>query len=413
MRNVAPRIQNFADAEYFAKKRLPKALFQTYEAGSGSNATAIANEQAFRDVMFRPNGAVFNADRDLRTTVLGHEISMPVIASSVGMLTVGHVDGEPGVAKAAGDAGTITFTSGATGAPIEQVMARATGPVFYQLYYFGGRENSAAIIERVKKAGVSGLVLTVDTAAPVTAKERPYNERRALPLNTGIKESLKFAPQALSRPRWTRDFLRHGGEIEMSMSLRPDGTAMNVFESFPGMYQQTPAWDDIAWMKEHFDGPIVVKGILTADDARRAVAAGATAVVVSNHGGNAMDGAMPTLKALPEIVDAVGDEVEVLMDSGVRRGSDVLKAMAMGAKAVLLGRAYVYALMAAGEPGVARMFEVFRQQMDESMAFLGVRTPQELDRSFLDIPAGWGVTADGSLAVPGELSAPGTRNVTA
>lgn len=391
MRDVktAARIQNFGDAEYFARKRLPAALFQTYEAGSGSNATAIANEQAFRDVMFRPNGNVFNASRDQRTTVLGHELSLPVIASSVGMLKLGHKDGEAGVAKAAGDAGTLTFTSGATAAPIEEVMARATGPVFYQLYYFGGRDASAAIIERVKRAGVAGLVLTVDTAAPVTAKERPYPQRRSLPLDTSLRETLKFAPQALSRPTWTADFLRGGRELKMPMSLRQDGAAMDVFESFPFMYQQTPDWKDIAWIREHFDGPLVVKGILTPEDARRAVDAGASAVVVSNHGGNALDGAMPTLKALPAVVAAVGDQTEVLLDSGVRRGSDVLKAMALGARAVLLGRAYVYALMAAGEPGVARMFELFRQQIDESLAFLGVRTPQELDPSFLDLPAGW------------------------
>jgi isopentenyl diphosphate isomerase/L-lactate dehydrogenase-like FMN-dependent dehydrogenase len=389
MRDVVSKIQSVADAEYFAKKRLPAALFQTYEAGSGSDATARANTQAFEDVKFRPRAAVFNPSRNLRTTVLGHEISMPILASSVGMLKIGHQDGEAGVARAAGNAGTIAFTSGATGAPIEEVMAKATGPVFYQLYYFGGRDKSAAIIERVKKAGVSGLVLTVDTAAPVLARERLPRERRVLPASNGFRDAAKFAPQLLTKPAWTRDFLRSGREIPMPMSLREDGSPMGVFESFPGMYQQTPAWDDIAWMREYWDGPIVIKGIVTAEDARRAVDLGATAVVVSNHGGNALDGTLPTLQALPEVVAAVGDEVDVLLDSGVRRAPDVLKAMALGAKAVLLGRAYVYGLMAAGEPGVERIFELFRQGMDDSLKFLGVQSPGELDESFLKLPAHW------------------------
>jgi len=387
---TATKIESVQDARALAARRVPKGVFQMFEAGSGSNATMDENEQAFREVMFRPHAAVFTHERDLRTTVLGHEIAMPAIVSSVGFLGVGHRDGEAGVARAAGDAGTIQFVSGVTSTPIEDIMAAASGPVFYQLYYIGGREASAPIIERVKRAGVSGLVLTVDTATVARPRDRRYDERASVPTAINLREALRFAPQALAKPRWLADYLRRGPlEPQVAMGLRPDGTPMGLFEGIEKIYQQTPAWEDIPWVREHWDGPIVIKGILTAEDARRAVAVGADAIVVSNHGGNVLDGSIATLRALPEIVDAVGDEIEVLMDGGVRRGTDVVKAVALGARAVLLGRAYIYPLLAAGEPGVHRILELLYQQIDEALAFLGVKSVHDLNPSLLDLPAGW------------------------
>jgi isopentenyl diphosphate isomerase/L-lactate dehydrogenase-like FMN-dependent dehydrogenase len=387
---TAAKIESVEDARALAERRLPKGIFQMFEAGSGSNATMDENERAFREIMFRPRAAIFTPQRDLRTTVLGHELSMPAIVSSVGFLGIGHRDGEAGVARAAGAAGTIQFVSGVTSTPIEDIMAAASGPVFYQLYYIGGREASAPIIERVKRAGVSGLVLTVDTPTIARPRDRSYDERASVPTAINLREALRFAPQALSKPRWLADYLRRGPlEPQVAMGLRPDGTPMGLFEGIGEIYQQTPAWTDIPWIREHWDGPIVIKGILTAEDARRAVALGADAVVVSNHGGNVLDGSMATLRALPEIVDAVGDEIEVLMDGGVRRGTDVIKAVALGAKAVLLGRGYVYPLLAAGEPGVRRILELFHQQIDEGMGFLGVESVRDLDPSLLDLPVGW------------------------
>jgi isopentenyl diphosphate isomerase/L-lactate dehydrogenase-like FMN-dependent dehydrogenase len=387
---TAQQIESVADARHLAARRVPKGIFQMFEAGSGSNATMVENDRAFRDVMFRPRAAVSAPERDLRTTVLGHEIAMPAIVSSVGFLGLGHRDGEAGVARAAGEAGTIQFVSGVTSTPIEDIMADADGPVFYQLYYVGGREASAPIIERARRAGVSGLVLTVDTATVARPRDRIYTDRASVPAGLGPRELLRFAPQALARPRWLLDYLRRGPlEPQIAMGLRPDGTPMGLFEGIGEIYQQTPAWEDIPWIREHWDGPIVIKGILTAEDARRAVAAGADAVVVSNHGGNVLDGSVATLRVLPEIVDAVGDEIEVLMDGGVRRGTDVVKAVALGARAVLLGRAYVYPLLAAGEPGVRRILDLFHQQIDEALAFLGVRSVHDLDPSLLDLPLGW------------------------
>ena len=378
-----------------------------FEAGSGSNATMDENEQAFRDVMFRPRAAVF-APRARPAHHRARPRDLDAGDRLVGRLPrrSGHRDGEAGVARAAGDAGTIQFVSGVTSTPIEEIMAAASGPVFYQLYYIGGREASAPIIERVKRAGVSGLVLTVDTATVARPRDRRYDERASVPTAINLREALRFAPQALAKPRWLADYLRRGPlEPQVAMGLRPDGTPMGLFEGIEKIYQQTPAWEDIPWIREHWDGPIVIKGILTAEDARRAVAEGADAIVVSNHGGNVLDGSVATLRALPEIVDAVGDEIEVLMDGGVRRGTDVVKAVALGAKAVLLGRAYVYPLLAAGEPGVRRILELFHQQIDEALA-LPRRRVGPRPRPVVARPArGWPQRQSGRLATAGALSA--------
>jgi L-lactate dehydrogenase (cytochrome)/glycolate oxidase len=391
MRDIASRIQSVADARDFAERRLPKGIFQMFEAGSGSNATMEENEDAFREIMFRPRAARFSTERDLTTTVLGHELSMPAYVSSVGFLKVGHRDGEAGVARAAGAAGTMQFVSGVTNTPIEEIMAAASGPVFYQLYYIGGRDASAPIIERVQDAGVSGLVLTVDTATIARPRDLPYRERRGVPAGMNLRELARFAPQALARPAWMLDYLRENGmkEPQIAMGLRPDGSPMGFFEGIGQIYQQTPTWEDIPWIRERFDGPIVVKGLLTVEDAQRAVDEGVDAIVVSNHGGNVLDGSVATLRVLGEIAEAVGDDIEVLFDGGVRRGTDVIKARALGAKAVGLGRGYVYPLLAAGEPGVRHILGLFRQQIDEAMAFLGVESVHDLDRSYLDLPASW------------------------
>jgi len=387
---VASRIQSVADARYFAERRVPTGIFQMFEAGSGSNVTMRENRRAFEEVLFRPRTAVFHRERELHTTVLSQKISMPAIVSSVGFLKTAHQDGEAGVARAAGAAGTIQFVSGVTNTSIEEIMAAATGPVFYQLYYIGGREASAAIIERAKAAGVAGLVLIADTPTTARPRDRLYPERRSVPTGVTLKDAIRFAPQALAKPRWLLEFVRAGAqEPQVAMGLRRDGTPMGLFEGIEKIYQQTPAWEDVPWIRERWEGPLVIKGILTVEDARRAVDEGADAIVVSNHGGNVLDGDVPTLPVLPEIVEAVGHEIEVLMDSGVRRGTDVIKALALGAKAVLLGRAYVYALLAAGEPGVRHMLELFRQQIDEALAFLGVRSINEPDPSYLELPPSW------------------------
>jgi pre-mycofactocin synthase len=392
VRDVASSIQSVEDARYFAQRRLPTALFQRFESGSGTNATMRGNLNAFEELMFRPRGGIFVPHRELRTTVLGHQISMPVIAAPVGLLGLARRGGEVAVARAAGAAGTIQCVSGAAFTPIEEIMAAATGPVFFQLYFYGKREASIPVIERVERAGCAALILNIDSAAQHSTFERHYRDRRNLPAGTGIRDAIGFAPQLATKPAWLLDFLRdRRRDVLIPSALRADGSAMSVFEVFSerAQYQQTPAWEDLPWIRERWSGPIIIKGVQTVDDARRAVDAGAAAIVVSNHGGNAIDGAMPTIRVLPDVVDAVGDRTDVMLDSGVRRGTDVVRALALGARAVLIGRAYSWALIAAGEPGVRHMLELFRQQIADALAFLGCASIHELDPSYVHLPSDW------------------------
>lgn len=262
--------------------------------------------------------------------------------------------------------------------------------MFHQLYYVGGRDNSASIIERVKRAVVQGLVLTVDTPAIARPKDTPYFERGMLPTGVSLGNAFRSPPQVLPKYEWLWDFIRDGlKEPVVAMALGPDGRPMPMFEAFGHIYKETPRWEDIAWVRRHWDATLVIKGVLTAEDAKRAVREGVDAIVVSHHGGNVLDGSRPTLRALPEIVDAVDGKLEVLLDSGVRRGTDVLKALALGAKAVLLGRAYVHGLLAAGEPGVRKMLDNIRLQTVEGLSFPGPKSIHDLDPSYLDLPAKW------------------------
>ena len=337
--------------------------------------TNRANLAAFEQVLFRPHVARWFPQRDLRTTVCGHELSMPVGLSSCGQLAIGHRDGECGVARAAGAAKTIMFVSGATSTPIEEIMAVATGPIFYQLYYLGGREASEAIVHRVKAAGVQGLVLTVDSAAPSRGPRlRPFWERARVPEGMDLAEADPLRA-AGPRPATLAGRLpaRRDARAAVAMALNERGPPMHRFDGgIKAMYKETPRWEDIPRLRELWHGPLVVKGILRVDDARRAVAEGVDAIVVSNHGGNYLDGSMPSIRALPEIVAAVGDEIEILFDSGVRRGIDVIRALALGARAVMLGRGYVWGHLAAGEPGVHHMLGLFREQVDDALSYLGV-----------------------------------------
>jgi len=373
------------DARYFAERRLPKFLYQSYEAGSGTGVTLRANVQAFEEVWFRPRAAVFFRERDCHTRVLGHEISMPVMVAPVGALRIGHRDGEIGVARAAGAAGTIQIVSSATATSIEDITSAAIGPIFYQLYFIGGRASAETMIERAKRSGCKALIVTVDAQAG-TVRERPVRDRARFPATKSVREVLRVLPQLLQRPEWLWGFLLDGARTQTPMALGRNGTAMWILECFSAIFEQPPVWDDIPWIREQWGGPMAIKGILTAEDARRAVDAGAEAIVVSNHGGNSLDGTPATLRVLPEIVAAVGHQIEVWMDGGVRRGPDVVKAVALGARAVLIGRAYVFALMAGGEPGVRRILEIFRDEIDQTLALLGCPSIDALDPSYVQLP---------------------------
>jgi isopentenyl diphosphate isomerase/L-lactate dehydrogenase-like FMN-dependent dehydrogenase len=344
-----------------------------------------ANTVALDQTTFNPHVAIYNRDIDLSTTVLGHKISMPILTAPTGNNRILHPDGEIGVARAAGDANIISCISMVCGHPIEKIVAAAKGPVFFQLYYLGDRSLTEYAIERAKNAGCKAIIITVDCGGHIK-RERPVPIRRDMPLGTDLKNILHFMPQGLRRMRWVLDFIRDGMQAECPMGCSREGRTMTMWEALEAIFSTeipVPAWPDMKWIRDNFKGPIIIKGIHSSEDARRAVDCGAAAVAVSNHGGMGCDGAPGSLRMLPNVLEAVGHETEVLFDGGIRRGSDVVKAVALGARAVLLGHGYLYALAAAGEPGVRHQLNLFRAEMDQTMRYLGCPSVKELDRSYL------------------------------
>ncbi|RYE43541.1 MAG: alpha-hydroxy-acid oxidizing protein [Hyphomicrobiales bacterium] len=390
MRDIESKIQSVADARYFMKRTLPTFLDRMYENGTGLGATLKNNVRAFEDVSFLPQAAVSHKKRGLSTTLLGHQISMPVVLAPVGALRTGRPgEGELAVARAAGAAGTIQSVSTFTGYPIEDVVAAASGPVFFQLFFLGGRANTESMIDRAQRAGCAALVVTVDIAAPALPRERPYKERVHSPTGVSFADGVRSVPQMLPRLPWLRRFVADGRPTQVPMALGADGEPLQLVQAVAHQLDEIPTWDDIAWIREQWNGPIILKGILTAKDALRARDVGVQGIVVSNHGGNHLDGGIASLQALPRIAAAVPD-LEIVIDGGVRRGSDVVKALALGANAVQIGRGYVYPLMAAGEAGVKRVLDLFMREIDDTLASLGCASVQQLNPSYVQCPESWG-----------------------
>ncbi len=387
-RRVAQRIHSTDDARYYMHRRLPKFLAQRYEGGSAKGLTLRANEAAFDDVWLLSRSARGVSKVDLKTTLLGTDLSMPVMLAPTGGLHAGHWDGECSAARAAGAAGTACVVSSSTGTPLEEIARAATGPVFYQLHYMFGRDNSESMLERAKNAGCAGLMLTVDSQSAIEREWGP-RQRAYAPASLDALALLRALPQVIWKPQWLWEFLVHRNGLTVPMARTDDGSPLSVFSLMKAVHHSTPVWEDIAWIRERWKGALVIKGLVTVEDARLAVGHGADGIVVSNHGGNTIDGRPPTLSVLPRIADAVGDQCEVLMDGGVRRGSDVVKAVALGARAVLIGRAYVFGLMAAGQPGVSRSLEIIERGLRATMASLGCASVRDLGRSYVDYPRSW------------------------
>lgn len=381
-------------------------VFDYIDGGAEDERTLRANEAAFAELTWRPRSAVVHPQVDLRTTVLGHELSLPVVLAPVGSSRMFWPRGEVAAAAAAGDAGTVYTLSTLSGTRMEEVREATTGPCWYQLYLCGGRDVGLAAIARAKACGYSALVVTIDT--PVAGmRERDVRNGSPQLIARRFPDVLPFLPQVLARPKWLYDFWRDGLPMSFPNILLPEGP-MPYADIGAQLAAAAVSWSDIAWIAEAWDGPIVVKGVHTADDARRAVDAGASAVVVSNHGGRQLDGVAATLHVLPEVLDAVGDRVEVLLDGGVRRGADVAKAVALGAKVVLVGRAYAYGLAAAGREGVAKALEVLRTELERTLKLLGCPSVAELDASYLGEPEGWPPAATRRAPGPTE-AASGSR----
>jgi isopentenyl diphosphate isomerase/L-lactate dehydrogenase-like FMN-dependent dehydrogenase len=384
----APRVINIEDLRQAAKRRLPRVVFDYIDGGAEAEQTLRANTRAFRKVTLRPRCAVATPVCDLRATVIGTSLSMPMILAPIGSSRLMYPRGEEAAARAAGQAGIVYALSTLSGCGLEDVAAASEGPVWYQLYLVGGRDCALAGIERARAAGFSALVVTIDTAVAGLRERDLRNGAKEL-LTRKFGPMLPFVNQLLTKPRWLAAFLADGGLMKFANVVIPGQGPMLYADVTTALEQAVVTWQDLRWIRDAWSGPIIIKGVHTGEDARRAVDAGADALVVSNHGGRQLDGVAPTLRMLPEVLAAVGDRIDVLLDGGIRRGSDIVKALCVGARAVMVGRAYAYGLGAAGETGVARAIEILRADLIRTLKLLGCPSVADLDRSFIDVPADW------------------------
>ena len=381
-------VVNISDLRRLAQKRAPKAVFDYLDGGADNEITLGENTRAFRDILFRPRQAVAFGECGLGVKVLGREISFPAMLAPVGYSRMMHPGGEVVAARAAGEAGTGYILSTISGHKMENVKAATPGFAWYQLYLVGGRGAAEGAIDRAKKAGFSALVITVDTAVGGLRERDPRNGMKEL-LGGSIFAKMPFLPEIMSHPRWLASFLMDGGLPKLENIVIPGKGPMELLDVSASLAQSAVSWADFPWIRQLWNGPIVVKGILIADDARRAIDEGASAVVVSNHGGRQLDEVYPSIRALPEVVAAVGNQTEVLMDGGIRRGSDIVKALCLGARAVLVGRAYAYGLAAGGYEGVKKAIQILRDDVERTMRLLGCPSIAELNNSYIEYPSSW------------------------
>ncbi len=383
----SPRVVNIADLRGLAEMRLPRMVFDYIDSGADREQTLSENCTAFNQILFRPRCAVSTPSCNLAISVIDQEFKLPFLLAPVGSSRMFYPKGEVVAAAEAGKVGTGYTLSTLSGCKLEDVKQATEFPAWYQLYLLGGREVALKTIERAKSAGFSAIVVTIDT---------PVSGLRERDLRNGTKELLSQNPftmlpyisQMLVKPCWLSQWLLDGGLMNFPNVQLDDGP-MGYTEIGPALEKSVVTWEDLKWIRDAWGGKIIVKGIHIEDDARRAVELGVDAIVVSNHGARQLDGVAPTIRVLPSVVKAVNGKIDVLLDGGIRRGSDVVKALCLGAKGVLIGRAYAYGLAAGGGPGVARAIEILRSDILRTMKLLGCESVEKLDRSFVTLPAGW------------------------
>jgi isopentenyl diphosphate isomerase/L-lactate dehydrogenase-like FMN-dependent dehydrogenase len=378
------QVVSVPDLRPIARRRLPKVVFDYLDGGADGEFTLRENCRAFEDVTFRPRGAVSVPTCDLSTRVLGFDISLPVLLAPVGYSRLMYPEGEIAAARCAGAAGTAYILSTISGHRMEDVKAASNGPVWFQLYLMGGKAAAEGSIARARAAGFSALVVTIDTPVAGMRERDSRNGMKEL-MGGGILSKLPFLPQFLARPAWLVRFLLDGGVPHLPNVVVPGQGPLPMTDVAAALASSTVTWEDLRWIREQWSGPLIIKGVLTAEDARRSIDEGASAIVVSNHGGRQLDHVPASLQVLPEIVAAVNGQIEVLMDGGVRRGSDVIKAICLGARAVLVGRAYAYGLAAGGPAGVARAIGMLRTEMDRTLKLLGCPAIGALDTSYVNV----------------------------
>ncbi|GAA4168869.1 pre-mycofactocin synthase MftD [Gryllotalpicola koreensis] len=401
-----PWFETVLEAQRRAKKRLPPSVYAALVAGSERGRTPEDNQAAFAELQFAPHVAGHQTERELNTTVLGIPISLPVLISPTGVQAV-HPDGEVAVARAAANRGTIMGLSSFASKPVEEVAA-ANPNTFFQMYWTGTREQMVQRMDRARAAGAKALIATLDWSFSIG---RDWGSP-AIPEKMTLKAMWDFAPEAIIRPKWLWAYGKTGHVPDLTTPnlQSPGGEAPTFFGAYYE-WQQTPppTWEDVAWLREEWGGPFILKGITRVDDAKRAVDAGVSAISVSNHGGNNLDTTPATIRCLPAVAGAVGDQIEVLLDGGVRRGGDVAKALALGARAVMIGRAYLWGLAANGQTGVENVLDLLRMGLDSAVLGLGHKSIHELSREDFYIPQGFerhlGVTDAGAGASPSGAAA--------
>ncbi len=378
--------ETIAEAQRRAQKSLPKSVYKALYAGSERGTTLADNVDAFGEIGFAPHVAGLHTKRDLSTTVMGQDLALPVMISPTGVQAV-HPDGEVAIARAAANRGTAMGLSSFGSKPVEEVVA-VNPKTFFQLYWSGSREDILARVERAKRAGAVGIIVTLDWSF---SHGRDWGSP-IIPEQLDLKAMARFAPEAIVRPYWLKTWARTGRLPHLTVpNMALPGKDVPTFFGAYGEWMQTelPSWDDLAWLREHYDGKLMLKGVMRVDDAKRAVQAGFDALSVSNHGGNNLDGTPASIRALPAVANAVGDQIEVLLDGGVRRGSDVVKAVALGARAVMIGRAYLWGLAVNGQAGVENVLDILGSGIDSALMGIGKASVRDLTPDDLLVPDGF------------------------
>ena len=373
------RIVTIEDLRRIARRRLPRAVFDFVEGGAGDERTVARNRAAFDRLLFRPRVLVDVSKREQATVVLGERVATPILVSPTGMAGLCWPKGEAAAARAAQEAGTIYTLSTHSSCTIEEVAAGAPGPLWFQLYVWQNRDLTRSFVERARAAGYRALVLTVDVPI-ISRRERDLRNGFTIPPRVTVRNAL----DTLRRVGWVRRVL-FGPRLTLANLIGAPGAPRTDIVTLGGVANRqvdpSVAWADLAWFRSLWKGPLVLKGVLTAADARRAADHGVDGLIVSNHGGRQLDGTPASVEALPEVADAVGDRVEVLLDGGVRRGADVVRALALGARAVMVGRPYLYGLGAGGSAGVRRALDILAGEVDHALALVGVPRVSDLDRT--------------------------------
>ena len=384
-RLASPHVVNIADLRALARKRLPNAAFDYLDGAAEGEVTARDNVAAFSEVIFKPRQAVMT-NPDLSIRILGQDLAAPFILSPIGYSRMLHPRGELAGAGGARRAGTGYILSTISGHPLEKVREQ-NDKVFFQVYLMGGQAATLRAFARAKTLGYKGLFVTIDTAV-AGMRERDHRNGMGPLMAKALLPKLPYLPEIMRHPRWLLRFLMDGGMPGLPNVITEDGplAATDVGRALTNAHV---CWEDLKWIRQAWDGPIVIKGVMGADDAQRAVDEGADGIVVSNHAGRQLDGVAGTLRVLPGIVDRVKGKTAILFDGGIRRGGDIAKALCLGAEACLVGRAYAYGMAAAGDAGVDRALEILKADLVRTMKLLGANNVKDLTRELVALKPGF------------------------